>query len=428
MFRIFSFSCLFSCFKVTLNGSKDDEKVLSLYTSEGGSAFPNVIVPQELSSEKHVYQVLQEPVPPFFTYWWRRICGFTFSEMMEFVGLRKVKSEGRPTSMKCKLEGNCSVLCLGWNHYLPVFAVGLRNDTVYFFDLQAEKWMDNIILKHDFMEGLVVLKWKPMGCPNDIAVGTSKGLCLWSLQCDNNVGSDRYSGAFMRFLYDEDMHGGTVSCIEWSPDGIYLASAREHSNNIYVWDVNVGSHVCVKRDGAAGSFSMAWSRDGSFLVSGGASTFVIWDTKTWSAQKWTCPSGIIQDICWHKSSLYFFVSVFGVAMYHNFQIKPDLEIRGLLIGDYAGSFGLPFEAKAMAWSPCGRRIAIAFKGKSLVGIVESSSMNKMYALGFIHGVDEDFGEAEVIEFKPYYKKGALLTIVWNCGKISFIPMLIGGEK
>lgn len=76
-------------------------------------------------------------------------------------------------------------------------------------------------------------------------------------------------------------HAGAVNCVEWSPDGRWLASASKDTT-IRIWNPVTGQLVKMLMGHEKEVHSVAWSTDGRWLASGSADGIVrIWDAATW---------------------------------------------------------------------------------------------------------------------------------------------------
>jgi WD40 repeat protein/transcriptional regulator with XRE-family HTH domain len=90
--------------------------------------------------------------------------------------------------------------------------------------------------------------------------------------------------------------------VQWSPDGTYLASARE-AGLILIWNANDYS-LCATLEGHRGMVvSLAWSPDGKRLASGswghGSDHLFIWDSQSWTRlEVIDDPNELVFSVAW----------------------------------------------------------------------------------------------------------------------------------
>ncbi|KAJ7375507.1 hypothetical protein OS493_002281 [Desmophyllum pertusum] len=82
----------------------------------------------------------------------------------------------------------------------------------------------------------------------------------------------------------------------------------------------------------------------------------------------------------------------------------------------------------MAWDPFGERLAVIFKdeekqAQELVAVFKTRLKPTFEVMpsGFVRGPPNTV--PELVTFQQDFKKGALLTVCWSDGSISFIPLL-----
>ncbi len=282
-------------------------------------------------------------------------------------------------------------------------------DRVYFFDLVAQQWLEHLSLhSREAQRRVTAVQFRRGGSPNDLLVASDRGLCCWTVHWQEKTAALR--------CFAESGGGGSVLAMDCSPDGLLVATVRP--GLLHVWDVNRGDALTFR-----GSFgpAVAFSSDGAHLVCGSAATgeFRVWRTLGWSEQRWASPRKL--PVRFAATNV---VGVSSFAMY----TPGQKHFSRVAIADkcedvYEGSFALPFPVKQMAYSPCGRRLAIAFRcDKPLVGVVDAGNPANMFVLGYVRG-EEEWGEAESMEFRRGSVGGALLCIVWRNACISFVELL-----
>ena len=379
---------------VCLDGSERDAELKRMYRTLGGLEFPSIELPERFQRGGGAAQIYSRPPEP--TLW---------EQLASFVPWLRVPLAERPA-------GDCSVLSVSWNPSLPVIAVALRSDAVYCFDFDTGTWSDSLFIAHAKQINVTTVKWRPEGSPNELAVASSSGICFWFLHSGKSVTGDCFAGASMRHF--DDGERGLMTAIDWSPDGYYLASGRQDSSYVYVWDVNEGKNIFLDCPGG-GERAISWSPDGAFLiVSGKKAHFYIFDAVTWTRRDWRAKDGPASHLAWHSSSSSFFTAR-GNLM-HRIEMRAELNRLTPLATE---SFRLPFPVSDMLWSPCGRRLVVAFRDQPLIGVLETNARN-VYCLGYIKG-DATYGQVACMSWKKGFRHGALLAVVWTAGRLSFLP-------
>ncbi len=283
-------------------------------------------------------------------------------------------------------------------------------DRVYFYDLVARHWMEHLTLHaREAQKNVSVVQFRRGGSPNDVLVAGDRGVCVWSVRWQERTATLQHLA--------EEASGGPVLAMECSPDGLHIVTVRQRV--MRVWDVSLGQ--CVSFGGEFGP-SVSFSADGSLLLTGSSTSglFRVWQTFDWTEKAWMNPPKLPTRFacCNVASSASFALYSVGAKFFSRVSLSKSSEDM------YEGSFALPFPVRQMAYSPCGRRLAIAFEGdQPLIGIVDSGNAANMYVLGYVRGSD-GCGAAESMEFRRVnVGAGALLCVVWRDHSISFVELL-----
>jgi WD40 repeat protein len=79
-------------------------------------------------------------------------------------------------------------------------------------------------------------------------------------------------------------HQGSVICVAWSPDGTQLVSGggNQGSGELYVWDARSGERMSILQGLTGAVYAVAWHPVGKLLISGGSDGRLCW---------WDLPSG-----------------------------------------------------------------------------------------------------------------------------------------
>lgn len=156
-------------------------------------------------------------------------------------------------------------------------------------------------LRHELQGTAHALAWRPSG-GNTIAVGCARGVCIWSLDVKDRIGT--------RLVWLQSPGQVPVHALAWHPKGHLLAGSSLERPGFFVWDVASGEVVSLRR-GADCLSLLRWSPCGAYLLSatrglGSVSnyrehqqqrkpkhsnfvggTFRIWETSTWASSSWT---------------------------------------------------------------------------------------------------------------------------------------------
>jgi hypothetical protein len=236
------------------------------------------------------------------------------------------------------------------------------------------------------------MEWQPMSGAG-LAVGCQSGICFWRLtenESDaettasrNVLTSSHGRNGWCEFLCNSD-NQQPVNTISWSPDGRLLASGSVSSDHIYVWDVATTTCTPLVAVASCGVSLIKWSPSGHYVFAATLSNVVrVWETKTWTGERWTIPTGPCQSACWNPQGTLLLVAVAGCAdMWtfafhhtppHIFGVLADLRLNvGHIWGEHvsddegedvvksAASNKHRLSIREVAWSkdPFGQRLAV----------------------------------------------------------------------
>eukprot|EP01102_Stenamoeba_stenopodia_P000907 TRINITY_DN10836_c0_g1_i1.p1 TRINITY_DN10836_c0_g1~~TRINITY_DN10836_c0_g1_i1.p1 ORF type:complete len:360 (+),score=60.92 TRINITY_DN10836_c0_g1_i1:97-1176(+) len=298
-----------------LTAGKETDEDIQIYLSAGGVCYPNVQIPPD-----SLPPLSDGPIVAFAWHWRRQLC-----------------------------------------------AVALSDDTIRFFDLSTEGWSD-AVLSDAMMNNITEIAWQPMA-GSILAVACTSGVLIWDL-------SDYLSKP--RILN----HGkyAPVSCMTWSPDGLYLAVAHDSINGasqqaatISIWEISLGKATYLQRFGRGLAY-LSWSPNGCYLLAGYRNgTIRIWETKTWTTEKWSNFTGPCQSAVWSPNSKYVVVAIAGDSSFYCFYFAnepPRIGAQLVKINDFSeytgeyesksGTFRVGGLIKQIAWDPTGERFAVIF--------------------------------------------------------------------
>ncbi|XP_072179131.1 aladin-like [Diadema setosum] len=327
------------------------------------------------------------------------------------------------------------IRAFAWHQHTNKCAVAWRDNTIKIFTSGSD-----IVptLKHRHQRGVSCLAWKPLSA-TVLAVGCHSCILIWHI--DPNSLSTRPTASAAQVL--SYASHAPVTCLSWDPRGRLLVSASPRDTAILVWDVPRESCVPLRRAGGGGGALLRYSPDSSKLFASSPSqVFRVWETKSWSCEKWTQLSGRCQSACWSPNGRFLLFctegepAIFCLNFLHSAgktggaenAIKcADTSEVTMMCGDQEVRIGGLIQD--MVWNCTGERLAVLFKANretensgDLIAIFNTRLTPTLQLIpsGFIRGEPGEI--PELISFKPGFQHGALLTICWQSGKVTFVPL------
>ncbi|ELU13945.1 hypothetical protein CAPTEDRAFT_174161 [Capitella teleta] len=329
------------------------------------------------------------------------------------------------------------VRSFAWHPHTTKFAVALRDDSVRVHS--ARKGDIIPTLRHKLQKGVISLAWKSSSA-SVLAVGCKSCVLLWDV--DPTSLATRPSGSSVQVL-SYPGHS-PITSLAWCPVSSLLASACPTDSSSMIWDHSLGSYERLRRVGGGGTSLVLWSPDGTKLLSACPSSVLrVWETRSWTCEKWTKLPGRCQAACWSPDShvLLFATAEEPVVYCLTFDkvhpVDPTKPVVGgskvaIAVADVAQiameTEGTPVTVggliQAMCWDPFGERLAVSFKGpgSELIAVFQSCLQPSVELIpcGFIRGHPSSV--PSLLSFHPNWADGALLTVAWSSGKISYVPM------
>uniref|UniRef100_A0A4W3JC59 Aladin WD repeat nucleoporin n=1 Tax=Callorhinchus milii TaxID=7868 RepID=A0A4W3JC59_CALMI len=320
----------------------------------------------------------------------------------------------------------CSLRAFAWHPHTDKFAVALLDDSIRVYNSQSETVPT---LKHRLQKNVAALAWKPL-CASVLAVGCQSCILVW--QVDPTSLSTRPSSGCAHVL----SHPGhcPVTSLAWCPKGGLLLSASPVDTSMLIWDVATEICVPLQRVGGGGVTYLAWSPDGNrVLATTPSSVFRVWETRTWTCERWPTLNGQCQTGCWSPDGTHLLFTVEGESVIYLLTFLDTVggSKTALICADLSKTtfeIEVGGEVQSMVWDPSGERLAVILRGdptnvesKTLVAVFKTnvSPVFELLPCGFIQG--EIDAEPQFLSFHPNFKKGALLTVVRNC--LLHIPRL-----
>ncbi|KAI8826581.1 uncharacterized protein EV422DRAFT_592674 [Fimicolochytrium jonesii] len=372
---------------------------------------------------------------------------------------------------------------LAWHASRQVIAVAHKQNSVHIYDIVSEKWFPSLPsgLRHEFQTDITALEWSPQ-TGTLLAVASRHGITLWRLIFDPTPNTSTTPATFLHastptfawltFLRYPGFDN--LTCLAWSPDGQYIVAGSATSSAVVVWDVAM-EEATVVGGANGGTTGVWWSPNGEYLVQACTNMMRIWETRTWKDEVVNTNGRRPHSVIWHPDSrLYFFALARGRKIFSQ-QINsppPSLDIKAveetkMPLFETSTGFRVGGYIKQMAADPTCKRLAVTFEGThngaELVALfrVGRGPLPVLDIIGFIRGpqwhpdaprplpprspfanesqmdTDDDQQQQQqedneegdgapplptTIVFAPMFKRGALLTCVWEDGSVGFTPL------
>ncbi|MEO8611114.1 MAG: WD40 repeat domain-containing protein [Chloroflexota bacterium] len=226
----------------------------------------------------------------------------------------------------------CSITSLDWSpDGTKVAASSLDDWGLRVWDAQTGQLVSTIQVGG---QGVCSVKWKPDGFQL-AAAGCSNGTALIDPNTGKGIGSPPIGG----------------TSLAWSPDGSKLVSGSGYEGAVRVADMNADQQIMYLEGHTAGISNVSWSPDGTLLVSAGGiddPTIRIWDAEsgenTLILEEHT---GAIRGVAWSPDSTRL-VSASSDG---------TVRIWDLTIGQLLETFSNTYPIYAVDWSPDGTQLA-----------------------------------------------------------------------
>ncbi|RMX58852.1 hypothetical protein pdam_00014484 [Pocillopora damicornis] len=360
------------------------------------------------------------------------------SEMLQEVKKSKDEVIQRGND-RCLFMKNSHIRAFAWHPHVAKFVVAWQNDSVMVYTLSSDLVP---ILEHKQQKAVSCLAWRPLS-GSVLVVGCDSGLFVWTVNPSSPI--LRLGGSSVRHL-SYPGHS-PVTTVSWSPSGQLLVSGSPADSNLMVWDVALETATPLYRAGGGVTLT-SWSPDERNVLSATPSSlFRVWETQTWTCEKWSNLAGACQAACWSPDGKILVFAVADEPALYSLQFQNvDDGRRNATVAKGArlavrcadlmphtwentdGSVTLGGCVRSMAWDPFGERLAVIFKdekkhAQELVAVFKTrlKPSFEIMPCGFVRGPPETV--PQIVTFQQDFKKGALLTVCWSDGSVSFIPLL-----
>ncbi|KAJ2583338.1 hypothetical protein GGH95_001052 [Coemansia sp. RSA 1836] len=281
--------------------------------------------------------------------------------------------------------------------------------------------------------------------------------------------------------YAPHRSAASVSALAFSPSGQWLVAGHQDHGHLTVWDVALGCATPVRRSGSSrrsATLHVAFSPNGLYVVSTHANGQLrLWETERWTSRLWSDLGANVAHVAWSPDSRSLFFAVSASAeicalvlckapssLEAEISVVSAFEAHATAPGDCSDEERIRVGGaiKSLALDPKGQRLVVGFDDDSAsadisllaVYLVSTDALFRagggsgaLIPLGYIRGPgwgcqrkqDAELPEAKKkrvrlgppipswIGFAPNFEPGALLTVAWANGKVSFVPMLFNAS-
>ncbi|XP_078446855.1 transducin/WD40 repeat-like superfamily protein [Wolffia australiana] len=333
---------------------------------------------------------------------------------------------------------------ISWHPRKHVLAFISGNNQITVRDYDDPEAKESFILASESQKDIKCLEWRP-NSGRTLAVGCKGGICIWSASYLGNAPSVRPGavphvssisrGSGVRWpLIDilRSLNGEHVTALSWSPTGRYLASASCQSSSFTIWDVALGIGTPIRR-GLGGICMLKWSSTGDYFFTAKLDgTFYLWETSTWTSERWSSTGGQVSGAVWDPNGRMILISFSEsttLASIHFSSRPPSLDAH-LVPVDLpefvaTGSQGIG----NIAWDAPGERLAVSSKGsneqhRGLVAVydIRRGPLISPSFVGFIRGPGENPKPLN-FSFHDGFRQGPLLSVCWSSGWTCTYPLL-----
>ncbi|CAK0756530.1 hypothetical protein CVIRNUC_002463 [Coccomyxa viridis] len=312
--------------------------------------------------------------------------------MQEYIGIKH--AEPLPPCMSLAWHPATSQVAIASSHsHVHVCNAGAapsRRQKQDAADLQSE-----LLLWHEVQQQIGALAWRPSS-GQQLAVGCSNGVCLWSFgKCPAGgapalkvaVGGIHQT-AWLSFL--RTYRAGPVISLAWHPNGSLLAAAVRNTPGFTMFDVSSGLSTPVAA-GLTPASLLSWSPNGEYVLEGSIDgSFRIWECHKWTDAAWAS-QGSMRPLCgaaWAPDSKAVLVANKGsrqlVALYFT-QQPPGLEAQTFPVSLPACGVEAGL-VQGFAWDAAGERLAVALDGAQQRVAVFATAYEPIMTLRFLGSI------------------------------------------
>ncbi|KAF4047102.1 Anaphase-promoting complex subunit 4 WD40 domain [Phytophthora infestans] len=332
-----------------------------------------------------------------------------------------------------------SIVDMSWHPTRNVLAVAQLDGVVALYSVESASW-DARVLEHPKQVDIGSIEWGKF-TGDTLAVACRTGLFLWKLPRESKE-------PVLQEILKYPSHD-RFSQVCWNADGSLLAAFTKGSKSVIVFDTIFSRHTELQSPYKLSS--LYWSPTGEYLfVITESGVSLMWETLTWKRETWEVAAG---GCGWSSDGRCLLVGLRNSALLYPYifqgcppsidaQISSpalDFAEKELFSLDRSTSAIVGGKIQDVAWDPSGSRVAVTYQ-TSAIGSHEAGTA-KLVAIfsvawqpfliftrsGLLRG-PPNAGVPRRLAFASNFKHGALLSVAWSSGLISFHPFYLKDPK
>ncbi|XP_071158564.1 aladin-like [Mytilus edulis] len=330
------------------------------------------------------------------------------------------------------------VHAFSWHPHTVKFAYALQDDSI---NVHMGKSDLVPVLKHKLQKNVADLSWQPQSA-SVLAVACQSCVLIWHVEPTSLA--TRPSTSSVQVL-QQNSHT-PVTCLAWDPNGRILLSSSPVDTAIMAWDVAMETCTPLRRVGGGGVSLLKWSPDGSKVFSATPShLFRVWETTKWSCEVWTKCTGRCKTACWSPDGRILLFATENEPIIYSLSFSTAQDEKKAVIGGshsaiaavdisevtLQGADGKDFKTgglvHSMVWDQTGERLAVLLqdngghiKRQIVLFRTKVDLVLEITPCGFVQG--EPTAIPHHISFQPKYDNGAVLSVIWSTGNLTYIPL------
>ncbi|CAH0477845.1 unnamed protein product [Peronospora belbahrii] len=332
-----------------------------------------------------------------------------------------------------------SIIDISWHSVENVLAVAQRDGVVALYHVESATW-DTRVLEHPKQMDIGSIEWGKF-TGNTLAVACRAGVFLWKVSMEEKE-------PVLQEILTHPRNDG-FSQVSWNADGSMLAAFGKGSCSLVVFDA-----IFPRKTELQSPYkltSLYWSPTGEYLfVTTENGVSLMWETLTWKRETWEISAW---GCGWSNNGRCLLVALCNTALMYPYifqgcppsidaQISsPALDFSGkeLFSLDRSTSAIVGGKVQNIAWDPSGSKIAVTYWNAAISSHkAGTSTLVAIFSVvwqpfliftrsGLLRG-PPNAGVPRKVAFASKFKHGALLSIAWSGGLISFHPFYLQDPK